>query len=82
MEKVAARHETKFQDVILAVIYKHIEEHIGNPEMLDFFTAFGGMGALIIEMLVKNGRVKLMVKPDHNEELAASFTSIRGSEDL
>jgi hypothetical protein len=53
-----------------------------NPEMLDFFTAFGAMGSLIIEMLVKRGRVKRMVKFEHIEELAETFTSIRSSEDL
>jgi hypothetical protein len=50
--------------------------------MLDFFTAFGAMGSLIIEMLVKRGRVKRMVKFEHIEELAETFTSIRSSEDL
>ncbi|OKP12661.1 hypothetical protein PENSUB_1754 [Penicillium subrubescens] len=81
-KKVAARHETKLQDVILAVIYMHIEEHVENPEMLDFFAAFGAMGSLIIEMLVKSGRVKSMVKPDSIGKLTAAFTSICSSEDL
>jgi hypothetical protein len=74
--------ETKFLEVIAATLYMHIDEHIENPEMLEVFTAFGLLGSLIIEMLVRLGRVKPMNKADHIERLAESFSSIRSGEEL
>lgn len=59
----------------------HVHEHVENPETLEFFAALGEMGSLLVKRLVKHDRVKPLNKPGHIEDPAASFRSLRSSEE-